>query len=271
MRAEQCLRQGKLEAALDALQSEVRSVPSDFKLRVFLFQLLAVLGQWERAVKQLQVAASLDAEGVPMAQTYRELLRCELTRAEVFRGDRTPHVVGLPAPWLGLMFQALVHTAQGEHAAAESLRAQALEQAPASPGSLNGQPFGWLADSDSRIGPALEAVIRGRYCWVPFSAMQRVEFELPVDLRDVVWLPAKLTSTQGEALECFIPSRYCASELHADDAVRLARKTIWEQPTEHTACGLGQRMFVTDCGEHALLELRDVRFASEGAGEDRHG
>ena len=48
------------------------------KLRVFLFQLLCVLGQWERALTQLNVAAELDAQALAMAQMYREALQCEM-------------------------------------------------------------------------------------------------------------------------------------------------------------------------------------------------
>jgi len=44
--AEQHLKDGDPAAALAALQELVRAHPSDAKLRVFLFQLLCVLGQW---------------------------------------------------------------------------------------------------------------------------------------------------------------------------------------------------------------------------------
>ena len=38
-------------------------------------------------------------------------------------------------------------------------------------GSLNGQPFEWVADADSRLGPVMEAIINGRYYWVPFARL----------------------------------------------------------------------------------------------------
>ena len=49
MTPEELLHQGDPEAALVALQDRVRAQPSVAKLRVFLFQLLCILGQWERA------------------------------------------------------------------------------------------------------------------------------------------------------------------------------------------------------------------------------
>ena len=50
MNAEEYIQTGRLDEALAALQSEVRNQPADAKLRTFLFQLLCVLGQWERAM-----------------------------------------------------------------------------------------------------------------------------------------------------------------------------------------------------------------------------
>ena len=255
MLAEQRLRDGQLDAALEALQDEVRRAPSDPKLRVFLFQLLAVLGQWERALKQLQVAASFDAEALAMAQAYRELIRCEVLRAEVFQGRRTPSVIGDPEPWLASLVQALRLTAEGHHAEAESLRQEAFSLAPASTGRIEGADFEWLADADSRLGPVLETVIRGRYHWVPMCRLRGLEVERPRDLRDLVWLPAKLRFQTGDETACFIPARYPGSERSTDDAVRLARKTVWLELGGATACGLGQRMLVTDHSELGLFEL----------------
>ena len=61
MLAEQALHEGNLDETLASLQDQVRKDPSNAKLRVFLFQLLALLGQWDRAMNQLNVAGDLDA------------------------------------------------------------------------------------------------------------------------------------------------------------------------------------------------------------------
>ena len=47
--AESSLRQGDLPAALAQLQEQIRDKPANAKLRIFLFQLLCVRGEWERA------------------------------------------------------------------------------------------------------------------------------------------------------------------------------------------------------------------------------
>jgi type VI secretion system protein ImpE len=84
MLAEERLREGDLDESLRQLQEQVRKAPADSKLRVFLFQLLALRGEWDRAMTQLNVAGELDAGTLAMVQTYREALRCEVLRAEIF-------------------------------------------------------------------------------------------------------------------------------------------------------------------------------------------
>src|SRR5690606_22968330 len=55
MTPESKLKEGRPDEALQLLTAEVRTNPADAKRRVFLFQLLALLGQWERAQNQLNV------------------------------------------------------------------------------------------------------------------------------------------------------------------------------------------------------------------------
>jgi len=64
--AESALRDARPEHALKLLQEQIRSAPADPKLRVFLFQLLCVLGHWDRALNQLTVTGELDASTLAM-------------------------------------------------------------------------------------------------------------------------------------------------------------------------------------------------------------
>jgi len=61
MLAKQFIRDRDLAAALKALQDRVRKGSSSAKLRVFLFQLLCVMGPWPRALTQLPDAEAMDA------------------------------------------------------------------------------------------------------------------------------------------------------------------------------------------------------------------
>ncbi len=261
MQAEQSLREGRLQEALAELQAQVRKEPANAKYRIFLFQLLAVLGQWERASNQLNVLEEMDPESLPMVQTYREALRCELLRAEVFAGRRSPLIFGDPEPWMALLLEALQLTAGGHHAQAQTARDQAFEGAVATAGTLDGQPFEWLADADPRLGPMLEAVINGRYYWIPWQRIRMLTLERPSDLRDHVWMPAGFTWANGGEAVGLIPSRYPGSQASADPQVQLGRKTEWLEQESGIYLGIGQRMLATDQNEYPLLDIRRIDLA----------
>lgn len=265
MQALDLLREGRPQEALQSLQAEIRRTPADPKLRVFLFQLLAVLGQWDRALNQLNVAGELDAETLPMVQTYREAIRCEALRAQVFAGQRSPLIFGDPEPWMALLLEALRLAAAGHYAQAKTSRDQAFETAPTTTGTLNDQPFVWLADADERLGPMLEAIVNGRYYWIPFQRIQSVTLEQPVDLRDYVWMPAQFTWSNGGQTVGLIPARYPGSQDSADPLVQLGRKTDWLECAAETWLGLGQRVLATDQGEYSLLDIRQLDLQIEAA------
>ena len=258
MLAEQALREGNLEQALKALQGQVRADPSNAKHRIFLFQLLALLGQWDRAMTQLNVAGELDAGALAMVQTYREALRCEVLRADIFAGKRTPLVFGKPYAWIALLIEAHRLIAEGAYAQAAEVRAKALEQAPATPGEIDGAPFAWIADGDTRLGPVLEVIVNGRYYWAPLERITEVKLDKPEDLRDLVWMPAHLTWANGGQTVALIPNRYPGSETAADTDLVRARKTDWVEHPGDTFVGLGQRMLFTDQGEYALMDIRHL-------------
>ena len=272
--AQDIIAAGDPKAALAALQEEVRERASDAKLRVFLFQLLAVLGQWQRALTQLQVCGELDPGALAMVATYREAIQCEAVREAVFQGRTLPHVFGRPQPWVALLAEALQADGRGDPNGGARLRGQALDAAPATPGSLNGQAFEWIADADSRLGPVLEAVVKGRYFWVPFSALAKVVIEKPTDLRDLVWAPAHLEFPNGGTTVALLPARYPGSAQSDDAALQLARRTEWIELQAGQYRGLGQRLLTTNETELGFLEAREILLspladAEDGALDDR--
>lgn len=264
MDAEQLLRDGNPQEALQALQTRVREAPADASLRIFLFQLLAVLGSWERARTQLDVAGELDASALGMVAVYRQALQAEGMRAEVFAGRRTPIVFGEPDEWVALMFEALRLTALGRDAESQEVRARAFDAAPATAGRLDGEPFEWIADADPRLGPMIEAIVNGRYYWVPFARIRRLVVEAPTDLRDLVWTPAFITWANGGEAAALIPTRYPGSEQSEDPQIQLARRTEWLAGHAGFYVGLGQRMLATSAAEYPLLQVRQIELEAEG-------
>lgn len=288
MQAEELIKLARPQEALDALVPLIRAKPQDAKLRIFLFQLLAVTGQWERAVGQLETAGQLDAKNLLMAQLCRQAIICEKLRTDVFAGKRSPLIVGEPSDWLGRMLQAAQMSGKGEHRAAGELRSQALEAAPATSGSIefatakgaaaadatarlaadvsqgptSTEPFEWIADGDARLGPILELIVDGRYYWAPFDRLKQIEIEQPTDLRDVIWLPAKVTWSTGASTVALIPTRYAGTEANKDGGLLLARRTDWSEIDGGGFVGLGHRVLNTDTSEHAVMNIRRITLNS---------
>ncbi len=258
MSPEESIRAGQVSQALQDLQQRIRTRPGDAKDRIFLFQLLALLGQWERAAAQLKVAGDLDSAHLILVQIYHQAITGELLRARAFSGASTPILFGEPDAWLAGLLQGLQLLAGGHYEKAAELREQSLQQAPTSAGTINGERFEWLADADSRLGPCLEMIVDGKYLWTPFQRISRISIQPPTDLRDLVWTQAIVTWSNAGQTPALIPTRYFGSDAQADDQLKLSRKTDWAAHPGETYLGLGQRMLATDAGEYPLLEVREI-------------
>ena len=256
--AEACLRGGDVASAIVHLEKDIRSRPDDARLRIFLFQLLAVRGEWDRARDQLAIAAALDESMLSLAATYGDLLDAERARVDVFAGRCEPSMLSSPESWVSWLIESVRLAGCGDHEGATTTRDRAFEAAPTRPGAINDTRFTWIADADSRLGPVLEVIVRGRYTWVPFSDIATLAIERPGDLRDLVWAPARLGLAGQNEITAFVPSRYPGSERHSEPAVTLGRKTVWEQTSPGVYAGFGQRMLATAEDDWPLLEVRTL-------------
>ncbi len=267
MTPEEHLKSGDLAAALSTLQDKVRSDPANSSLRIFLFQLLCVMGDWKRAINQLKVSAEMDPTAEMMAKTYREAIICEVYREKVFAGEKEPLVFGEPQEWLGFLIEAQKLMGQGKVSEAAELRARAFDAAPTTSGTINGEAFEWIADADMRLGPVLEVIVNGKYFWLPFNKISSLEIEEPSDLRDAVWTAATLTLPNGGEIVALIPTRYAGTTTDGDDAAKLARATQWSDAGADTYVGLGQRLLTTDQADYALMDLRSLKTNTAEAGD----
>lgn len=267
---EEALRTGDLDAALKAIKEKIRARPENHEHRLFLFQLLSVMGDIDRALTHLNVAADLDDDAEMMAKMYRAGLACESFRHDVFLGKKTPLIFGEPEPWIGPLLQASQYAAAGEMDAAISSRDQAFEAVEAVSGQINDEPFEWVMDADSRLGPVLEMIINGKYYWVPFHRIKELKIDKPQFLKDMVWLSAEVVWANRGQASVLIPVRYAGSTETAVHELLLARRTDWSTPAEGYYTGLGQRMLSTDTKDVPLLEVRslimdvpDVEFSAD--------
>ncbi|WP_249744951.1 type VI secretion system accessory protein TagJ [Burkholderia pyrrocinia] len=252
-----------LAEALSRVEADIKRAPRTPTHRWLLFELLCVLGDWPRALKQLQVCATLDDSMVPTAHVYRDLIRAECFRADVFAGKRRPGFIVEPPLWTAGLVAALALEQDGKPTEADAAREASLNDAPLSAGTNDRASFQWISDSDTRLGPVCEMVAAGHYRWLPFCQIASLDISGPERLVDLVWCPAHMTLCDGTELRAYLMARYPGAE-HGSDAERLARTTRWTEAGRTGVIGHGQKTWGTDQCDIGLLDARTYRFGNAG-------
>jgi type VI secretion system protein ImpE len=252
--ADDLLASGDLDGARRALVEAVRRDPGHVPTRQFLWQLLAVQGDWDKAKAQLTTLAQLSPEAQMLAVVYGQAIDAEREREAVFTGSSEASVHG-GSLWMRGLADALKMHATGGSAEATALRDAALDGAPDTPGEVDGAAFEWITDADARFGPCLEAIIGGRYGLLAFDAIETLVSEGPKDLRDIVWYPVEITLKAGPRVAALLPARYPG--IADDPTERMARATGWRDDNT----GSGQHMLaLSDGEERGLLSIRSLTF-----------
>lgn len=256
-----------IDEVLEEIKQAVRKKPDNADLRAQLFQVLALKGDWQRAVDQLKISAEMNEQAQPVAMIYINAINAESERNEVLAGRAMPAVFGTPPDWLALLTQALKESTAKQAAA---LRQQALEMAPSVGGVLktytdNEQEleFEWLCDGDGRLGPVLEFMSNGRYGWIPFEDIHSVRFIEAQGLSDLLWVQAEVHLNDGRSHVGLVPARYPAVVDYASqhDALNLGHRTEWLELSENIYQGLGQKTLMSDTADYGLLEIAEIRFS----------
>jgi type VI secretion system protein ImpE len=263
--AKKLFDQGNLSAALKQLTQDVRANPINSHLRIFLFELLCFAGDFDRAEKQLDVIAHQNSDMQIGSAIYTQILQAEKARRAVFSGNQFPEFLTNPPEHAAYHLEALQLFRDGKSEEAFILLEKALELRPPLSGTNEGNLFHQFEDCDPFLGPFLEAIINGRYHWLPLERVQSIELIKPQHLRDLIWARARIASLDGEAGDVFLPVLYSGSSDHPEDAVRLGRATTWIDTGAGLVRGAGQRMFLIDEQECALLELTEIHFTPRKA------
>ncbi len=267
MKAKEFLDAGHLSAAIDEINQEVRSHPADARLRTFLFELLCFAGDYVRAERQLGVLGHQSATAEVGVQVYRNILTAEQARRKLLSDGLRPDFLFDPPAYTHLHFEAVNRLREHRPEEAKALLERSEGVRPPLEGRVEGQRFTDFRDADDLLGPFLEVLVHSNYVWVPFEQINRLTISPPKRLRDLLWIPATLESNLGAVGEVFLPVLYAGSSEHGDDQVRLGRMTDWKAVGEGLALGVGQRLFLIDGDERAILEVREVAFEAAESGE----
>ena len=226
MKSDDLIRAGQLDEAVEWLSAHLRDNPSDLRSRTSLFESLCFQGDYDRAEKHLSIVGEGNKDTMAGAILYHAALHAERIRCKMFETST------YPGPLAG----------------------------GAVSGTLNGRAFQSIGDSDSRIGARLEVFAAGDYFWLPFAQIAAITIEPPKRLRDLLWVPARVTTApefkQRELGEVLIPALSPLTFRHPDAAVRLGRATEWCADERGNEQPYGQRMLLVDGEEIPILEVR---------------
>ncbi len=268
MNIKELFEAGRIEAAIEAAQAEVRRHPTEVPHRSLLAELLCFT-DLERADGQLDTIGRQDAQALLGVALFRQLIRAETARRQCYREGRLPEFLGGVSPRLQLHLQAALAIREGQPAEAAALLAQAESQRPAIVGTCNGRPFDDLRDLDDLTASFFEVLTTtGRYYWVPLEQVVEIEFRPPERPRDQCWRGARLAVRDGPEGEVFLPVLYAGSESDPDPDLRLGRASDWRGGEGEPVRGVGRRCFLVGDRDLSILELQSLTFqAPAAAGE----
>jgi type VI secretion system protein ImpE len=267
MSAYELLQSGRLSEALARQTELVRAHPTDVDARYLLFALLALSGELERASAALNVIAQREKKLETTTILLRSLLAAEDERRRVFTEEGEPLLPPDAPDHMRARLGALLALRRGDPALAEKELDAADAVSPHVCGTLNGQPFHAARDDDDLLASVIEAFAGGRYMWIALERIKRLRAEAPKRLIDNLWISASLDLVDGTSATVFLPSLYVGSHAHADDLVRIGRRTEWQEIGGGRVRGLGQRLLAAASGDEVrecpILELRELALATD--------
>jgi type VI secretion system protein ImpE len=262
MDAKQLYEAGRLAEAIGEVTGQVKARPADTAARTLLFELLCFAGELDRADKQLDAIAQLDAQSEWAVQVYRNLLHAERARRRLFSAGQKPEFLLDPPPYVGACLDAVNRLREDDLAAARASLDLVDDAFPTLSGSLDGVPFDEFRDCDDLDATILEVIILRDYAWVPLEQVRLLEITPPERPRDLIWAPARLTMMDESQRSVYLPVLYHRSYEHHDEQVKLGRATDWMQADNGTALGSGMRTWLAGEQAAALLECRRLEFAA---------
>jgi type VI secretion system protein ImpE len=257
MTATELYRAGRLADAVAAQIADVKANPADHGRRLFLFELAAFAGDWDRARRQIDALRFDNPEQEMSGQGYRDLLDAEDARTRVFRDAVLPEFLIPPPQWVYSRLEAVAALKAGNATAAGERVAESDAATGTVAGILNGKPVVGLRDADDLFGPILEVMAKGVYYWVPLEQVEGLAANPPKFPRDLVWFPVKLSVRGGPEGDAFLPTRYPGTTESADEALKLARATDWPEPAAGPVRGVGLRLLAAGDDAVAVTELRE--------------
>lgn len=263
--AKQHLDNGDLNSAIESALAMVKAKPTDIQARTFLFELSCFSGDWERAEKQLEVIGHQDVNAMIGSKIYQQNFKAERDRMKFFSDGLKPETLTGSPGYITDLLEANNRIREGNIAEARQILDKVEEERPAFSATVNGEAFGDFRDYNDLTAPVFEVLFKDAYIWLPMENVEKIEFFKPKSLRDLYWLQANVSLTNGTTGEMFFPSLYSNSWKSGDDRVRLGRMTDWRDLGDELFIGEGLKLFWMDGKDRSIFELETIEFTQAAA------
>jgi type VI secretion system protein ImpE len=252
MTAIELFQAGRLEEARTFQERVVAEQPSDAGARLLLAEFLLYCSDLNAVREQLRQLPA-DRPGMDEFLTaYHALIDAE-TKRQSQRGDVSP-VFLLPPPEhveFRLRARDCLHRNRPKEAVHWLDEAEAC--GPWVAGHVDGREFDGARDVDELFGPVLELFLDDQFVWFPFEEVRKLRIGAIESLRDRCFVPAELTSRDGQFWRVHLPALYPSPPGHTDEEVRAGLSTDWHAEPDGPMRGVGLRQF-TFGGEDLSFE-----------------
>lgn len=257
--ASEKFRAGDLGGAIDAAVAAVKQGPTDTDARGFLSELLCFNGDVVRADKHLDLINDQDTSVATGVALFRQILRGEMARQEVFARGRPPEMLDDPPAHLSLSLKALAALREDAAGEAAELTDAAEAKRPAIDGVRDSVSFADWRDLDDLLSGVMEVITStGKYYWVPLERIASLSLEAPTRARDLLWRKAEIVVRGGPEGVVYLPATYPGTAESGDDTLKLGRATTWIDPETGPIRGLGLRTFLFDEQDVPVMELQSL-------------
>lgn len=258
MQADSLFKEGKLSEAVEIQLGLVKKNPTDGNARFFLAELSAFQGDWDRVDRQLDAIASQNSNVAMLPLLFRQLVRAEIVREQVFFEGRAPELVVALAHDCELQLEACTALRLEQFDDCNALLERSDAERQPIQGTCDGKKFHTLLDVDDRLrGVAEILTASGKYFWIPWNSIQSIEFSKPDRPLDLIWRKASISVKDGPDGEVYLPVRY-PKPTHWTDEQRLGRTTEWVEHPSGIVTGIGQRTLLVEDEGIPFMEISQI-------------
>lgn len=249
----------------------IRTHPNNPDHRLHYIQYLCISADWEKVLKQIaQFQKLFPAVQQPLIRCLVELVEGEMRREAVLQAQQKPR------SWIEdgeeqskLQQQLSIIGYLTENNLPEAIRTHTLLAEMQHPRSAtvtltgNKDPLQsitpWLMDGDMRTAFVCEFFSGGYYFWQSWDVIQRLHFEAPKSLPDIIWRSAELHLCNGQSMQVICPARYVVNANYTN-AQLCNQETQWHELSNKSFTGSGQKVLYGEEAEYGFLDLHSLVF-----------